>query len=117
DDSTCGTTTFCFGTVACSPVMGCITTGPADCDDAKSCTTDFCDPGSDTCAHVKQDAACSNGVFCDGNEVCDAGPSTNATGCIAGSPVSCNDGIPCTSGVCDEGLKDCIQTANHALCQ
>ncbi|UCC29178.1 MAG: hypothetical protein JSU86_13360 [Phycisphaerales bacterium] len=41
-----------------------------DCDDSVACTIDTCDEG--VCANTPDDAACpDNGLFCDGEEVCD----------------------------------------------
>ena len=47
--------------------------------------------GSDQCDHAPTDATCSDGLFCNGDETCDA-----INGCEAGSPPNCNDGVTCT---------------------
>ena len=50
-----------------------------DCDDSVACTIDTCDEG--VCANTPDDAACpGNGLFCDGEEVCDLLPDYVSTG-------------------------------------
>ncbi|MBI1825453.1 MAG: hypothetical protein HY287_09400 [Planctomycetes bacterium] len=53
---------------------------------------------------------CQDGVFCNGQEICDNGR------CVAGPPVSCNDGIPCTVDVCLEQTHTCMNKPHNALC-
>ena len=48
------------------------------------------------------DSACSNGLFCDGEEVCNV-----AVGCEAGTPPVVDDGNDCTADSCDE-LNDVV---------
>ncbi|MCO6435780.1 MAG: hypothetical protein J5J06_01680 [Phycisphaerae bacterium] len=53
---------------------------------------------------------CSNGVFCDGEEICNAGV------CGPGTPVDCTDAIPCTADSCNESLDQCDHTPNDFAC-
>ena len=110
NDNVCNNGFACDGVETCNPLFGC-TYGPAiNCDDGVACTFDQCsDPGG-TCAHYAQDYICDDGVFCNGAEVC------GANGCSAGSPPSCNDGVACTSDVCDPILDACKGIPNSALC-
>jgi hypothetical protein len=52
-------------------------------------------------AECTRNGVCDDGVFCNGEERCQAGR------CVAGEPVDCDDGIACTADVCDETLWLC----------
>ena len=49
------------------------------------------------------DASCSDGVFCNGAEVCDASHE-----CAAGTPPSCDDGDACTVDSCEAASDACL---------
>jgi hypothetical protein len=110
-------------------------TCPASCDDGVACTSDSCVAGS--CLHEADDGACSggercnpvlgcvptrcasdpecsDGLYCNGAERCDA--SAPGTGCVAGAPIACNDGAGCTMDACDEDTDRCVSTPNDAAC-
>jgi hypothetical protein len=92
----------------------CIT--DADCDDGVACTSDVClvpDGTSSTngCVQTPDDALCSDGLFCNGAETCDA-----LLGCQPGTPPSLDDGVACTVGSCDEATDTIVQTPSDALC-
>lgn len=57
------------------------------------------------------DADCDNGSFCDGMETCDP-----ELGCLAGVPVDCDDGIPCTTDGCNELFNTCMNLSQDTLC-
>jgi hypothetical protein len=74
----------------------------AGCDDGNPCTTDACDAaGSCTHAPVADGTSCGAGDPCHGSGRCNAGA------CVAGAPVSCDDGNACTVDSCDatEGCR------------
>ncbi len=54
--------------------------------------------GSPACAN---DDECSDGVFCNGEEVCDDSV------CKRGQRVSCDDGVECTTDLCSEESSAC----------
>jgi hypothetical protein len=114
DDSICADATFCNGDELCDVGLGC-QAGPArSCDDQIACTTDSCDEDTAACVNTPDDQACSNGVFCDGAEVCVEG-----VGCEAGSAVSCNgdsDGVACTNDECSEVALGCVAVPDSSLC-
>ncbi len=56
------------------------------------------------------DSQCSDGIFCNGIERCNAGT------CAAGAVPDCNDGVSCTSDSCDIASDQCIHATNHGLC-
>lgn len=49
---------------------------------------------------------CSDGVFCNGEEVCD--PTTSS--CVAGDPPDCDDGDECTIDSCSVSADECVNT-------
>ncbi|HLC95842.1 MAG TPA: thrombospondin type 3 repeat-containing protein [Candidatus Nanoarchaeia archaeon] len=53
---------------------------------------------------------CSDGLFCNGVELC----ISNA--CQPGNVVNCNDGVSCTIDTCNEATDSCANTATNALC-
>ncbi len=76
------------------------------CDDGNTDDGDCC---SSTCQFDAAGVSCDDGLFCNGEDVCDC-----AGNCISpGDP--CNDGIGCTDDSCDE-VNHCVNTANNANC-
>src|SRR5262245_12118820 len=53
------------------PTLGGPCEDHAQCDDGISCTSDACDLELKLCRFTPDAAPCQNGVFCDGEEVCD----------------------------------------------
>ncbi|MBI4717600.1 MAG: SBBP repeat-containing protein [Planctomycetes bacterium] len=101
-DADCDDGAFCNGGEACTD--GACVPGTAPCPDTpEGCKP--CDETNDVCATpCDDDTDCSNGVFCDGQEVCD--------GCV------CQSGIPpCPAGhTCDEAAGQCVAddgSTNH----
>lgn len=74
----------------------------ADCDDGVSCTVDQCLKDG-YCRITTDNAACSDGVFCNGVEVCNP-----FEGCLPGARLTCDDGDVCTVDSCDEDAKQCV---------
>ncbi|HMI90533.1 MAG TPA: hypothetical protein VK509_04175, partial [Polyangiales bacterium] len=74
----------------------------SECDDGVACTRDACDPLG-YCEHGTDSAQCSDGVFCNGAELCDP-----TEGCVPSLPLRCDDGDLCTVDDCDEEQKRCV---------
>jgi hypothetical protein len=89
---------FCNGAETC--VSGSCRAGTApNCNDGVSCTTDSCNEATDSCNHAPSDAACDDGLWCNGPETCDT-----TLGCRAGTPP-----ITCTApAVCSESSHQCV---------
>ncbi len=104
DDAFCDDGLFCNGDEACDAVRDCVDGAPPVCDDGVPCTIDTCDPGIDDCLFLPDDAACDNGVFCDGDEWCDP-----VDGCVAG-------GEPCPNQFCRESDDRCVDCLSDADC-
>ncbi len=81
-----------------------------DCDDRVPCTRDRCDAAAGRCVHAPDDARCDDRRYCNGVERC------LATGCAAGEPVRCDDGVGCTVDACDEGMRRCTSTPDDGRC-
>lgn len=57
-----------------------------------------------------QDIDCADGLFCNGNEICQEGK------CSAGLPPLCEDGIACTIDLCDQAADTCRAMPDDTLC-
>ena len=110
DDALCDNGDFCDGAETCDAVLDC-QAGADPCDDGVGCTVDTCDEDGDSCSHATDDAACDDGVFCNGAETCD--PTLD---CQPGAD-PCDDGVACTQDGCDEGGQTCSHTNDDAVCE
>lgn len=102
--------------------------------DGNECTDDVCD-GAGACTHSANNAPCDDGLFCNGQDVCQGGGCNAHTGdpCTGGPECnqSCNEvedncfdpagtqcsdeGNECTDDVCD-GAGVCAHPPNTAPC-
>ncbi len=57
------------------------------------------------------DAECSDGVFCNGAETCDAQGQ-----CQPGTPPACDDGVDCTIDSCNAGSDSCEHVPDDGSC-
>ena len=64
-----------------------------------------------SCDSAASDAACDNGLYCDGVETCDA-----VNDCQAGTAPDCSDGVGCTDDSCDEVNDVCTGCLTDADC-
>jgi len=104
DGATCDDGQFCTVNDAC--IAGVCGGAARDCSDGVDCTVDSCNETTDVCENTPNDSYCSDGLFCNGEEVCNA-----TLGCQAGTPVNCDDGNECTTEECDETAKACKYTS------
>jgi len=111
DDTVCSDGLFCSGSETCDQTLGCQAGTPPNCDDGIPCTADSCDEVNDTCVHTPGHAVCSDGLYCNGTEVCDP-----LLGCQSVAPPNCDDGVGCTVDACNEATDSCDHTLNHATC-
>jgi subtilisin-like proprotein convertase family protein len=110
--SACDNGLFCDGLETCHPVTGACSPGePPLVDDGIACTIDFCDEINDVVVHVANHLACSDSLFCNGEEVCDP-----ARGCVAGEAPVLDDGVQCTVDTCNEALNFVENTPDHDRC-
>ncbi len=80
----------------------CLAGAATSCDDGNACTADACITGIG-CSNTPTTADCSDGDACTLGDVCSSGA------CLAGAPMVCVDGNPCTSDVCQTGV--CVYPA------
>jgi hypothetical protein len=112
DHGQCSDGEFCNGEEQCAPFLGCqMSFGPA-CDDGLVCTVDRCDEEADRCERTPDDRLCSDGVFCNGAEIC----SLEDKRCVPGMPPGCDDGADCTADACDAQLDRCVNLPDDAEC-
>ena len=57
------------------------------------------------------DEDCNDGDPCNGTELCIRG-----TGCVPGTPPTCDDGIACTRDSCEPATGECRSVADDELC-
>ena len=99
---TCAATDQCHDVGTCDPGTGNCSNPLKNTSDDDGCTLDWCDPVTGMHHSLASGALCSDGNVCNGTETC----SDSGT-CVAGTPISVDDGDPCTVDTCDEvtGVK------------
>jgi hypothetical protein len=111
NDAHCDDGLFCNGQEICSPTAGCQAGPPQVCSGgAVSCVVASCREDLKACRLSPNDAACDDGLFCTGQELCDPIAGCQSTG----SP--CVDGVACTHDSCDEATASCNFTPDNSLC-
>lgn len=116
NDAVCNNGILCDGAEVCNVMLDCVSTGAPSCSDNVACTDDFCDLASDSCNHVPSDTTCTDLLYCNGSEVCDPLNGAPMTGCLPGTPVNCDDGVPCTSDTCSDAASACQHAPIDTLC-
>ena len=109
DDAACDDGALCT-LDACDPLAGC-ENQPIVCGDGVGCTVDGCNPATGNCEYVPDDGLCDDGDACTGVESCDAG-----VGCLAGTPVVCDDLVGCTLDACDPATGACVFSPDDGAC-
>ena len=94
NNANCDDGLFCNGDESCDATLDCQAGTPPTCDDGLGCTDDSCDVGTDSCENVANDADCSDGLFCNGQESCVDGECMESD-------------LPCDPGRCDEENDVC----------
>jgi hypothetical protein len=110
-DEDCDDGLWCNGAETC--VDNTCQTGTAvDCDDEVSYTVDSCNEETDSCDNTPDNSLCDDGLWCNGEEYCDA-----TLGCQAGTPPDCDDGGVCTIDSCNETTDSCDHIPDDSLCE
>jgi hypothetical protein len=104
DDGACDNGLFCDGAETCDPVNDCQPGTAVNCNDGVGCTVDACNEGTDSCDNTPDDAACDDGLFCNGVETCDPALDCQPGGdpCLPGQ--TCNE----TTDMCEGGVPGCL---------
>jgi len=97
------------GEDAGDPTLGGPCADDEQCADDFPCTTDRCDRELQRCRHIPDDGKCSDGVYCNGEELCHP-----KLGCLEGPPVACADADPCTIDTCVEKTRSCSRAPRDA---
>lgn len=71
----------------------------AECDDGIPCTDDSCILGD--CFHVPNNAACDDGLYCNGVEECIAGTGCQSPGNPCHNPADCNEVLDNCGTACE----------------
>ncbi|MEK6775296.1 MAG: dockerin type I domain-containing protein [bacterium] len=99
------------------------------CTDSNACTVDLCDSGTGACTNTLDctlpgcnstvDPRCDlcNGVVCDDGNACNGVETcdSNTGGCIAGTPLNCDDQNICTDDTCNPAAG-CVNAPGSANC-
>ena len=96
---------LCNGDETCSAFGQCVAGTPLDCNTNNPCTVGSCIPA--TGCHSDNEpngTSCSDGVFCNGAEICSNGTCTHQP-----AP-DCNDNNPCTIDSCSPVNDACKNT-------
>ncbi|HLV64628.1 MAG TPA: MopE-related protein [Polyangiaceae bacterium] len=81
----------------------------AQCDDGIECTEEYCDLELGRCRRTPVHEVCRDESHCNGLEQCEPG-----VGCVAGVPLSCDDGDTCTIDTCVEETQSCTHRPRDA---
>ena len=111
NNANCADGLFCNGAEICDAVADCQAGTPPNVDDGVACTDDSCDEAGDRIVNAPNDGNCTDGLFCNGAEVCDA-----VNDCGPGTPPVIDDGVACTDDSCDEAGDRVVNAPNDGLC-
>jgi hypothetical protein len=108
----CNDNNPCNGVETCDAATGCVNPVDLDCSDGIGCTDDFCLPQFG-CFNPADDAPCSDGLVCNGQETCTPGvgcePDVDGFTCPS-------DGFSCTQETCDETFGGCVAVPDDSVC-
>lgn len=110
-----GAATYCNNTK--NRCVECLT--GEHCEDLKFCTSNIC--LFNACVFAPDASVCSDGLFCNGPEVCQdaigvCNPITGDGCCSAGTPPSLDDGIDCTIDTCDDVHDVVLHGPDDTVC-
>jgi hypothetical protein len=91
------------------PTLGGPCLDDGQCNDNIDCTFDECDKTLGRCRNIPDDSKCQDSVYCNGMEVCEL-----RHGCVAGAPITCEDGNECTVDTCVEATQSCKHAPRDA---
>jgi hypothetical protein len=111
NNANCDDSVYCNGEETCDAETGCLDGTAVDCDDLVDCTADSCNETDDQCDHLPDNAQCDDGLYCNGEELCDV-----HSGCVDGAAVDCDDLVGCTADTCNETDDQCGHLPDDAQC-
>jgi hypothetical protein len=101
---------YCNGSETCVDNVCAPGDAPA-IDDGIDCTIDTCDEDADRGSNAPDNAACDDGLYCNGIESCDL-----VTGCVSNDAPVLDDGVDCTDDTCDEDTDAILHTPDDGAC-
>ncbi|MFO0748401.1 MAG: DUF4215 domain-containing protein [Myxococcota bacterium] len=111
-DDDCDDASFCNGVETCDLGTGaCVPGALPTVADQVACTIDACSEEQAMVVHRPNNLRCSDGLFCDGVEVCHP-----VDGCRPGTPPGTSDGVACTTDRCDESADFIEHTPDDSYC-
>ncbi len=111
---TCNDNNVCTANELC--VKGSCQPGTSiTCDDGDKCTIDTCDPDTGCIFTLIPDCECVEDSDCTDNNVCTGAESCVDNQCLPGTPLTCDDGNPCTDDSCDP-TGGCHHANNTSAC-
>jgi len=111
NNGACDDGLWCNGTETCHATLDCQSGTAPNCNDGVDCTTDSCNESTDSCQNTPNNNACSDGVWCNGTEICHT-----TLDCQSGTAPNCTDGIGCTTDSCNEATDSCDHVTNDSAC-
>ncbi len=106
----CDNGSWCDGLESCDANLGCVAGVPPMLGDDIACTADLCDEATDSVKHLPDYSLCVDNDKCNGTESCHV-----LSGCVAGTPLDCDDQLACTVDGCDPGTG-CTHVPQDPLC-
>ena len=107
----CDDGSFCNGVETCDAGEGCVAGDAPDASDAFACTADRCDEELDSIVHELRDDLCTDGLACNGIEIC-----TADAGCVTEFVEAIDDGVDCTLDLCDDDNGTVVHEPSDGLC-
>lgn len=113
DGTSCNDRNMCTSSETCSN-GACVPGDTVTCpDDGIACTNEACNAYTGTCSIISVHGRCSNGIYCDGVEICNP-----TLGCQPGVPIDCSDSYECTtSETCNEAINRCDYNFDDVYCE
>ena len=116
DDEDCDDGLFCNGIESCDVESG-LCVALSSCPpmlDGCVVRGGICDEATDTCIDQADDAACDDGIFCNGIESCVL--ETGACAAVSACPPGPAMGCVTPGGGCDEATDTCVDIVDDSAC-
>lgn len=115
EDGACHCNAGCVAAKNCCDdyAVQCSCSTAVDCNDGNDCTTDTCDKGF--CKQIPFLGCCTSDADCTGGTACK--PATCTAGSCSLQAKNCDDGLACTTDVCDPSDGSCVHKLQVDKCE